>query len=347
MTRTAPIPAGQPPDATRTRSRANRHAGRRPGGGRAGGSLRHAGRTAVAADPRSPRSRRPGQRAGPAAPATPAPGAAGRGDAGSGGAGRAATIPSGPPGAVRAGGAITLGVEEEFLLLDPSTGATVLAAPELMRMLGGEPGVRQELMPFQVETATWVCTSLDEVGRELVRLRRLAAAAAASLGCRLRASGVAPYRTPGLAAITGQPRYRELARRYAPVVAEAGTCACHVHIGVPSRDLGVQVLVRLRPWLAPLLAVTANSPIALRAPYRMGQLAVCDPVTLADRRAARGVAGRRRLRHGGPPLHRPGRGAGRAQRLLPGPAVPALSHRRGPGRRRPPGRWAPRCCWRG
>jgi carboxylate-amine ligase len=35
-----------------------------------------------------------------------------------------------------------------------------------------------------------------------------------------------------------------------------------VHVGVPSRDLGVQVLARLRPWLAPLLAVTANSPIA-------------------------------------------------------------------------------------
>ena len=76
------------------------------------------------------------------------------------------------------------------------------------------------------------------------------------------ASGVAPYRTPGLAAVTPQPRYRELARRYGPVVAEAGTCGCHVHVGVPSRDLGVQVLARLRPWLAPLLAVSANSPIA-------------------------------------------------------------------------------------
>jgi gamma-glutamyl:cysteine ligase YbdK (ATP-grasp superfamily) len=35
-----------------------------------------------------------------------------------------------------------------------------------------------------------------------------------------------------------------------------------VHVGVPSRDLGVQVLARLRPWLAPLLAVAASSPIA-------------------------------------------------------------------------------------
>jgi len=162
---------------------------------------------------------------------------------------------------VRAAGAITLGVEEEFVLLDPSTGATVLAGPDLVRMLDGEPGIQQELMRFQVETGTRVCTGLDDLGRELTRLWRLAAAAAASLGCRLVASGVAPYRTPGLAAMTDQPRYRELARRYGPVVAEAGTCGCHVHVGVPSRDLGVQVLARLRPWLAPLLAVSANSPI--------------------------------------------------------------------------------------
>jgi glutamate---cysteine ligase / carboxylate-amine ligase len=181
---------------------------------------------------------------------------------GPGGAGRAATVPGSPPGAVPAGGPLTLGVEEEFVLLDPATGAPVLAAPDLVRMLGGEPGVRPELMRFQVETATGVCTSLDQAGRELVRLRRLAADAAAHLGCQLVASGVAPYTTPGLAAITSQPRYQELARRYGPVAAQAGTCACHVHVGVPSRDLGVQVLARLRPWLAPLLALTANSPIA-------------------------------------------------------------------------------------
>jgi len=180
---------------------------------------------------------------------------------GSGGAGRAATVPGGPSGAVRAVGAITLGVEEEFVLLDPSTGATVLAGPDLVRMLDGEPGVQQELMRFQVETGTPVCTGLDDLGRELIRLRRLAAAAAAHLGCRLVASGVAPYRTPGLAAVTDQPRYQELARRYGPVVADAGTCGCHVHVGVPSREAGVQVLARLRPWLAPLLAVSANSPV--------------------------------------------------------------------------------------
>ena len=262
MTRTLPIPAGQPPDATWTA---------------AGQVVTLAGAEVVAVQvaasltlaallwPLIPAAHAVAGLAsalGQRRPLRPLPDQQVVVMPGPGGAGRAATVPGGRRVAVRAAGAITLGVEEEFVLLDPSTGAAVLAGPELVRMLGGEPGVQQELMRFQVETATGVCTSLDEAGRELVRLRRLAAAAAARLGCRLVASGVAPYRTPGLAAVTPQPRYQELARRYAPVVAQAGTCACHVHVGVPSRDLGVQVLARLRPWLAALLAVTANSPVA-------------------------------------------------------------------------------------
>ena len=262
MARTVPIPAGQPLDATRTAAgQVVTLAGAQAVAVQAAASLTLAALLwplipaagavaglASALGQRRPLRPHPEQQVVVVTP-------------GSGGAGRAATVPGGPP-RVRAAAAITLGVEEEFVLLDPSTGATVLAGPDLVRMLGGEPGIQQELMRFQVETGTGVCTGLDEAGGELLRLRRLAAAAAARLGCRLVASGVAPYRTPGLAAITGQPRYRELARRYGPLVAEAGTCGCHVHVGVPSRDLGVQVLARLRPWLAPLLAVTANSPIA-------------------------------------------------------------------------------------
>jgi glutamate---cysteine ligase / carboxylate-amine ligase len=180
----------------------------------------------------------------------------------SGGTGRGASAAGGLAGAAHAADGITLGVEEEFVLLDPTTGAAALAAPDLVRMLDGEPGVQQELMQFQVEIATPVCTTLDDLGRELTRLRRLVADTAARLGCCLVASGTAPWPTPGLAAITDQARYRALARRYGPITADSGTCGCHVHVGVPSRNLGVQVLARLRPWLAPLLAVTANSPIA-------------------------------------------------------------------------------------
>ena len=170
------------------------------------------------------------------------------------------------------------------MLLDPSAGTAVLAGPDLARMLGGEPGVQQELMRFQVETATGVCTSLDDLGRELARLRRLAADAAASLGCR--AGGVRDRAVPRARAgrHDGPAPVPELARRYGPLAAEAGsTCGCHVHVGVPSRDLGVQVLARLRPWLAPLLAITVNSPIAGGRDTAWASCAVPGLVTLADR----------------------------------------------------------------
>jgi carboxylate-amine ligase len=155
----------------------------------------------------------------------------------------------------------TLGVEEEFLLLDPAGGRPVGAAPAVLRLFADEPAFQAELMRFQLETRTRVCSCLPDLRGELVRLRRLAAAGAESLNCRLVASGVSPYGTPGLAALTDGPRYQELARRHPFLTAIAGTCGCHVHVAVPSRDLGVQVLARLRPWLATLLALSANSPI--------------------------------------------------------------------------------------
>ncbi|HEX7745094.1 MAG TPA: glutamate--cysteine ligase [Micromonosporaceae bacterium] len=164
-------------------------------------------------------------------------------------------------GAASALAGLTVGVEEEFLLLDPVSGRPVPAAPALLGLLAGEPGPQAELMRFQFETATRVCTSLAQLRGELTRLRRLAATGAETLGCRLVASGIAPYGTSGLTLLTDRPRYRELARRYPRLTAISGTCACHVHVGVPSRDVGVQVLARLRPWLAPLLAISANSPI--------------------------------------------------------------------------------------
>ncbi|WP_083972561.1 carboxylate-amine ligase [Actinoplanes awajinensis] len=154
----------------------------------------------------------------------------------------------------------TFGVEEEFLLLDPIHGRPVPAAPAVLRMLRNETGPRAELMNYQVETATAVCTGTDELGAELRRLRALAAEAARARGCRLVATAVAPYGAPALSAITDAPRYHGLAARHPTLTALSGVCACQVHVGVPSRDLGAQVLTRLRPWLATLLAISANSP---------------------------------------------------------------------------------------
>ncbi|MEW1840446.1 YbdK family carboxylate-amine ligase [Nonomuraea angiospora] len=157
---------------------------------------------------------------------------------------------------------LTVGVEEEFLLLDQAEGRPALAAPAVLALLGGDPHVKAEVMRYQLETVTGVCTDLAQVAEELSRHRTLAARAARELGCHLVACGIPPRHMPGLSALTADDRYRALAALHGGLVAGSGTCGCHVHVGVSSRELGVQILTRLRPYLATLLALSANSPIA-------------------------------------------------------------------------------------
>ena len=156
---------------------------------------------------------------------------------------------------------LTIGVEEEFILADPATGGVALAAPRMLQLLDGEPAVMPEFLRFQIETATGIHTRLDGLRSELLALRGLVADAASHAGCLLLASGTPPYGDlPGPSGVTAEPRYQALAARFPALAAEAGTCACHVHVGIPSAALGVRVLAGLRPWLAPLLAISANSP---------------------------------------------------------------------------------------
>ena len=156
---------------------------------------------------------------------------------------------------------VTVGVEEEFVLVDPASGEVALEGPRVLGLLADEPAVMPEFLRFQIETATGVCRTLSEVRTDLIRLRRRLADAAGRVGCLLVASGVAPFGvTPGICGVTPDPRYRVLAERFPSLVADAGTCACHVHVAIPAPELGVRVLAGLRPWLGTLLALTANSP---------------------------------------------------------------------------------------
>ena len=161
-----------------------------------------------------------------------------------------------PPGTT----APTVGVEEEFLLLRPD-GRTALVAPALLAGLGPQVLAQSEFARCQVETTTGICTELGAVGRELAAARRTLAAAAADHGARLVASGTPPFDAPGAAELTDDPRYRLLVATVPGVTGEEITCAAHVHVAVASRELGVAVLARLRPWLPALMALHGNSPL--------------------------------------------------------------------------------------
>ena len=155
---------------------------------------------------------------------------------------------------------LTVGVEEEFLLLDPG-GAAVPAARDVVRRVDDER-VKLELMTYQVETATDVCTDLATLEEQLIGLRRGVAAAAERSGARLVAVGAPPWDDPGLEFLTDGERYHNLAAQYPQATAASGTCACQVHVGIADRELAVRVLARLRRWLPTLFALSVNSPLS-------------------------------------------------------------------------------------
>jgi carboxylate-amine ligase len=155
---------------------------------------------------------------------------------------------------------LTVGVEEEFLLMEPGGALAPVAGEVVAATADGQ--LMPELMAYQVETASRPCEHLADLRSELVRLRLLAARGAARAGARLVAAGLPPFRSGAVDAITAHPRYLEIARRFPVATAAAGgACSCQVHVGMPDRALGIQVLARLRPWLPALLAMTANSAV--------------------------------------------------------------------------------------
>jgi carboxylate-amine ligase len=155
----------------------------------------------------------------------------------------------------------TIGVEEEFLLIDPSTGhpvgrnLDVAAAADAMGL-----DLQLELTSCQVETSTPVLSSSAELRHHLVDLRSRVIAAARSVGLGVLAAGVPPT-VPDAFPVTDSPRYRRIAKRYGMLAHEQGISGCHVHVAVPDREAAVQVSNYLRPALPSLLALTANSAI--------------------------------------------------------------------------------------
>ncbi|MFD7256863.1 glutamate--cysteine ligase [Streptomyces sp. NPDC059874] len=159
---------------------------------------------------------------------------------------------------------LTMGVEEEFLLVDRGSRAPAGRAPQVIAatrgILGGQ--VQQEFYTTQVETCTRPTSDSAELRAELARLRAIVSRASADACCLLVASGtpVLPPEQP--LEVTHDPRYQRMAARYAHVLGDRRqvVCGCHVHIGMPDRARALALSSHMRPWLPVLQSLAANSP---------------------------------------------------------------------------------------
>lgn len=159
----------------------------------------------------------------------------------------------------------TIGVEEEYQIVHPETRALRQHAkqilPEAEARVGDE--VTNELYLSQIEIGTPVCRPLADVRAQLVRLRRALIAAAGRDGSRIAAAGTHPFSHWEAQSLTPKPRYFGIAADYQQIAREQIIFGCHVHVGLRDRDAAIAVMNRSRPWLATILALSANSPFWL------------------------------------------------------------------------------------
>jgi glutamate---cysteine ligase / carboxylate-amine ligase len=158
----------------------------------------------------------------------------------------------------------TVGLEEEFSLLDPATLELVGRYEDLNAAAQEDPvlaeSVAGELIDSEIEIRSGRGTDFaDAVARQRDRRRRLFALAA-SAGVRLGATGTHPLSDYRDQSIIDTEHYRRLDEELRYVAWRNNTWSLHVHVGVRGADRAVRVCDRLRPVLPLLLAVSANSP---------------------------------------------------------------------------------------
>jgi carboxylate-amine ligase len=157
----------------------------------------------------------------------------------------------------------TLGVEEEYMLLDPESFDLVQRIDTVLAAIVGhedEARMKPELMQSVLEVATPVCRTAGDAGRELRRLRTAVRDIAAANGLRVGSAGTHPFSLFERQRITARDRYRALVDQMQYVARRELIFGLHVHVAVDHPDKAINVVNGLLVDLPLLLGLSASSP---------------------------------------------------------------------------------------
>jgi carboxylate-amine ligase len=158
---------------------------------------------------------------------------------------------------------LTLGVEEEYLLVDPETRDLVVAPAKgfmerCQKQLGAH--VTHELLQAQVEVGTGVCRDIAQARRELTELRGTIAKTAEAFGMALVAASTHPFANWRNQRRVDKERYITLSRDMQALAQRMVICGMHVHAGIEDNQLRIDLMNQATYFLPHLLALSTSSP---------------------------------------------------------------------------------------
>lgn len=162
----------------------------------------------------------------------------------------------------RASPSFTLGVEEEYLVVNAETLDLVTVPKALMDACIYQLGqkVSPEFLRCQIEVGTGVCTTVAEARDDLVHLRKTVKQVCNDFGFEPIAASTHPFAAWQTQKFTEKERYQELERDLAGVARRMLICGMHVHVGIDDDDLRIDLLNQFSYFLPHLLALSTSSP---------------------------------------------------------------------------------------
>lgn len=157
----------------------------------------------------------------------------------------------------------TIGIEEEYMLVDRDSRNLISQAPKTMLAECEELLVDQvspEFLQCQIEVGTRVCTTMAEARDNLAYLRRTVAGVAERHNLALVAASTHPFGRPSQLEHTHKPRYNQLANDLQEVVRQLVISGMHIHVGIEDVDLRIDLMAQTTYILPHILALTTSSP---------------------------------------------------------------------------------------
>ena len=156
----------------------------------------------------------------------------------------------------------TLGIEEEFAIIDPETRELRSHIQEILE--GGKVVLKEQIKPEMhqsvVELGTEVCDSIEHARTHVIELRSKLAELADKAGLKIASVGTHPFSHWRDQLITEGERYREIVKDMQQLARANLIFGLHVHVGIPDRDVAIHVMNQARYFLPHIYALSVNSP---------------------------------------------------------------------------------------
>jgi carboxylate-amine ligase len=156
----------------------------------------------------------------------------------------------------------TLGVEEEFQIVDPGSGELRSHVSELLASSASVLGdqIKRELHQSIVEVGTKICADVSELRSEIFKSRRDLAASAERVGLAVAAAGTHPFADWKEQVLSPGVRYDSIVEELQQLARSLLIFGLHVHVAVPDRQVAVELMNQARYFLPHLLALSTSSP---------------------------------------------------------------------------------------